>query len=70
MPAENNEVNRSKLAQAVVENADYDEMYEMAVNGCYDLYERDDDKFREDWESIFGDPQLPEKIATDGSIAI
>jgi hypothetical protein len=51
---ENNETNRAKLAQAVVEQADYDAMYDMAVNGCYDLYERDNNKFQEDWESTFG----------------
>lgn len=55
MPVENNETNKAKLAAAVVEQADYGEVYEMAINACYDLYEIDDDKFQEDWESIFGE---------------
>jgi hypothetical protein len=70
MPVENNEINRGKLAQAVVEDADYDAMYEMAVGGCLDLYERDNDKFQEDWESEFGSQQIPESICEDGSIAV
>lgn len=70
MPIENNEVNRAKLAQAVVEDADFDAMYEMAVNGCDSLYERDDAKFQEDWEATFGDQQTPESICIDGSIAV
>ena len=70
MLIENNEENREKLAQAVVEDADIDSLVGMALNGCVSLYERDPDKFQEDWESIFPDKQLPEKPCDDGSIAI
>jgi hypothetical protein len=70
MPTENNEANREKLAVSVVEQADYEAMWEMAINACLELYERDEGKFQEDWESEFGDKQLPEKPCDDGSIAI
>jgi hypothetical protein len=68
---ENNAVNRAKLAQTVVEEADYDALWEMAINACIELYERDEGKFQEDWEAAFGDKdeQLPEKPCDDGSIA-
>jgi len=70
MTIENNETNRGKLAQAVVEDADLDALCDMAIEACYSLYEQDEGKFQEDWESTFGDKQLPEKPCQDGSIAI
>jgi hypothetical protein len=69
MMIENNDANRGKLAQAVVEEADIDALCDMAIETCYGLYERDGDKFQEDWKSMFGDKQLPEKPCQDGSIA-
>jgi hypothetical protein len=70
MPIENNEANREKLAQAVVEDADLDDLIGMSLNSCVSRYERDEGKFQEDWESVFGDQQIPEKPCDDGSIAI
>ena len=52
---ENNEANRAKLAEAVVERADMAETIEMAICGCVDLYEKDEGKFQEDWEATFGE---------------
>jgi hypothetical protein len=57
MPIENNDANRSKLAQVVVENADLDALCDMAIEACYGLYEQDEGKFQEDWESEFGSQQ-------------
>lgn len=50
---ENNEANRAKLAEAVVERADMDETISMAICGCADLYKADDGKFQEDWDEVF-----------------
>jgi hypothetical protein len=54
---ENNEENREKLAEAVVTSADMDDVVSMAINGCTNLYERDNDKFLQDWEDLFGDSE-------------
>ena len=51
---ENNEQNRELLAERVVTEADLDDVVTMAINGCTALYERDEQKFQEDWESVFG----------------
>ena len=50
---ENNEANRLKLAETVVERADMAETIEMAICGCVDLYKADEDKFQEDWKEVF-----------------
>jgi len=38
-----------------VDEADADDLADMAKNGCLALYEQDDAKFHEDWDSIFGE---------------
>lgn len=55
MPVVNSEENRLLLAKRVVDEADMDETIEMAIAGCYDLYQRDEAKFHEDWDSVFGE---------------
>ncbi len=52
---ENSEANRLKLANAVVEQADFNDTVEMAIAGCYELYKVDEEKFQEDWNSTFGE---------------
>lgn len=54
----NNAENRELLAERVVTEADLDDVVEMAKNGCTSLYERDEAKFHEDWESIFGEREV------------
>lgn len=55
MPVINSPENRELLAERVVTEADLDDVVQMAINGCVALYERDDAKFHEDWDSIFGE---------------
>ena len=55
MPVVNNEENRELLAERVVTEADLDDVVGMATNGCIALYERDEQKFHEDWDEIFGE---------------
>lgn len=50
----NDGARREKLAKAVVERADHDEVFEMAVAGCLELYMRDDEQFQDDWYDVFG----------------
>lgn len=57
----NNRENRKKLAKAVVDAADPDDTLEMATQGCLDLYERDDEKFLQDWENFFFVEELDDK---------
>ena len=55
MPVVNSSENRELLAERVVTEADFDDVVTMAINGCKDLYERDEGKFHEDWDSVFGE---------------
>ena len=51
---ENNELNREKLAEKIANDMSIDDLVDMAVRSMVALYERDEEKFQEDWESELG----------------
>lgn len=55
MPVVNNDENRELLAERVVSEADLDDVVTMAINGCKDLYARDDEKFHLDWDEVYAE---------------
>ena len=52
---ENNELNREKLAEKIANDMSIDDLVDMAIRSMVALYERDEEKFQEDWESELGE---------------
>lgn len=50
----NNEENREKLSQSVVDSWDMDTLIGHAIDELNKFYEADNEEFEEDWETMFG----------------
>jgi len=53
--AENNDENRQKLAEVVVDTWDMDTLVEFAVDKLVEVYKNDDIAFQKDWLEIKGE---------------
>jgi hypothetical protein len=54
----NNEENREQLAIKQVDGWDFEDLWDFVVTGLEEEYEKNNDLFQQNWDSIIGDSEL------------